>query len=43
VATLLVVTAVGYAIRRRTTVVNPSDNHSKYFCKACDSESICLV
>jgi len=24
-------------------VLNPSDSHSKYFCKASDSESICLV
>jgi len=33
--------AVGYAVGRRTIVVNPSDSHSKYFCKAGDSESIC--
>jgi len=28
---------------RRTIVVNPSKSHSKYFCKASDSESICLA
>jgi len=27
----------------RTVVVNPSDSHSKHFCKASDSESIRLV
>ena len=35
--------AVGYALGRTTIVVNPSDSLSKYFCKASDSESICLV
>ena len=35
--------AVDYAVGRRAIVVNPSDNHSKYFCKASDSESICFA
>jgi len=35
--------AIGYAVGRRTVVVNPSKSHSKYFCKASDSKSICLV
>ena len=35
--------AIGYAAGRRTIVVNPSDSYSKYFCKASDSKSICVV
>jgi len=33
-------TAVGYAVGRRTIVVNASDSHSKCFCKA--SEFPCI-
>jgi len=33
----------GYAIGQRTIVVNTTDSRTKYFCKASDSESICLV
>jgi len=35
--------AIGYAEGRKAIVVNPSKSHSKYFCKASDSKSICLA
>ena len=34
---------IGHAVGRRTIVVNPSESHSKHFCKASSSKSICLV
>jgi len=36
-------TAVGYAVRRRKIIINPSDSRSKYFCEASDSESNCVI